>query len=314
MNGLTVNVLNHPGWVRFNERKWGLAAKEISFGEESSSSTFARVMVYLNSSNKIRTPTRSPYLAIDFRPTSTPSRQKQERQWLEASETIAEEMRSLGYGGAVSLDPSITDVRAWQRSGARAEVRYTYILALPFSTQNASNAVRKNIKKSMRAGYVCERTDDFESVVACLHETEQRQQFSYDLNALDLQQLQQDIGADHCRMYICREPGGAVVSSRVILHSPGGRAIDWIAGTNTDHLQDGVTQLLISYVLDDLYDAGATSFDYGGANIDSVARSKMEWGGVLTPFYTLRPNSVRTVVQDAQRWAGSSLRNLRRKV
>jgi hypothetical protein len=235
--------------------------------------------------------------------------QKIERQWLEVAEYFAAEMRKLGLGGAVSLDPTIADVRAWQWAGYRAEARYTYVIDLPYSLQTATNAVRKNIKKAERAGYCCGRTSDYTEVVGCLQETQQRQNFDYGLTEADLRNLHQRMGDDHCRMYVTRDESGQAVSSRVVLHAPGATALDWVAGTRSDHLQQGVTQQVIHHVLNDLHEAGAPSFDYGGANIAHVARSKAEWGGRLAPFYTVRPRNLRTIAQDSSGLIASLIRS-----
>jgi hypothetical protein len=252
-------------------------------------------------------------MEIDFRPTPSPSSQKRERQWLEVSEEIARQMHTMGLGGAVSLSPEISDVRSWQALGFRAEVRYTYILDLPYSIEDATNAVRKNIKKAARVGYLCEQSRDYSAILACIRETEVRQGFRYGLEEDDLRALHTGMGHEHCRMYLCRSSEGEAVSSRIVLHTPGGRALDWVAGTRTLDLHHGVTQQLIDFVLQDLTVAGAQQFDFGGANISSVARSKMEWGGILTPFYAIRPLGFRTLIQDARMVLHSGIRELRRQ-
>lgn len=306
------SALTDSSWAQFNESQWNVQGKTLSFGDPDGSGMYLEAHVYVNDQGKIRTPPRVPYLQINFRPTASRSRQKRERQWLEASAEIAERMHKMGFAGAVALCPEVTDVRAWQHLGYRAEVRYTYILQLPYDLTNATNAVRKNIKKSIRSGYQCELSQDYEAVLSCLKATEDRQDFTYGLNQEDLRRLHSMVGPECCRMYLCRSGTGEAVSSRIVLHTPGGRAIDWVAGTKAEHLQQGVTQQLIDYTLRDLAEAGASEFDYGGANIPNVARSKMEWGGTLTPFFTIRPASLKTLAQDGQRWFFSTFRRLSR--
>jgi hypothetical protein len=296
---LVSNVLLNTGWIAFNEAKWGLSAHHIVFGEEQSTGTFARAVLYLNAAGKVRTPKRTPYQAITFRPTPSQAPQKIERQWLEASAFLAAEMRRFGLGGAVSLDPTIVDARSWQWAGYRAEARYTYVMDLPYSLQTATNAVRKNIRKAERAGYCCERAENAAEVFACLEETQQRQSFDYGLTVRDLDDLRARMGDEHFRMYVTRDSSRRVVSSRVVLHAPGATALDWVAGTRSDHLQQGVTQLLIRYVLDDLTGAGAPAFDDGGANSPNV--------------YTIKPRNLRTIAHDSTGFLTALVRDARRR-
>lgn len=299
------------GWVEFTQTKWGLDARRLVYGSPDSGAPFAETLVYTNAAGKLRMPPRTPYCPVNFRSTSTPSPQRIARQWLDASQALAREMHDAGFAGAIALDPSVSDVRQWQWLGYRAEVRYTYLFDLPHDLSIASAAVRKNYRKAERAGYTCERTDDFEAALACLSETEARQGFSHGLSAMDLARLQASMGTERCRAYLCRSSTGEPASFRIVLHARGACAVDWIAGTTTSHLRSGSTQLLIKSVLEDLEQAGASGFDHAGANIATVAASKSEWGGTLAPFYVLRANDLRSLAGQARSWARSTYGRLR---
>jgi hypothetical protein len=295
------HILDDSGWVRFNESKWELHATTLAVGEEKGFGPWAKLTVYRDGRGKIRSPKSAPYHAVQFRPTSTESSNRRERQWLEVSGEIAGRMVQIGLGGSIALDPSTTDVRSWQWAGYRAEARYTYVIPLPILRESLSPSVRKQINKGSRAGYFCEETRDADEVVSCLTESERRQHFSYNISSADLQRLHA-LMVGGCNMYVCRDTDGTVVSARVVLYKSGSTALDWLAGTKTSHLSQGVTQLLMSHVLHSLQQAGATKLDYGGANLPAVARSKADWGGALMPFYVLTPISVRTLARDARRW------------
>jgi hypothetical protein len=64
---------------------------------------------------------------------------------------------------------------------------------------------------------------------------------------------------------------------------------DWLAGTSSEHLQSGVTQLVRETLFADLKRLEIAGFDFCGANIPPVAAAKSEFGGTLTPFYQVEP-------------------------
>jgi hypothetical protein len=85
-----------------------------------------------------------------------------------------------------------------------------------------------------------------------------------------------------------------MASCRVVLHAPGGVAIDWVAATATDHLKSGATQALIRFTLQDLQDNGAKRFDFAGAGLPSVSAAKACWGGRLVAYPTLTQQTFKT--------------------
>jgi hypothetical protein len=57
----------------------------------------------------------------------------------------------------------------------------------------------------------------------------------------------------------------------------------------------GANQLIMSFALEDLQEAGSCGFDYAGANIPSIAAAKATWGGQLVPYYSVRQPNARAL-------------------
>ena len=131
----------------------------------------------------------------------------------------------------------------------------------------------------------------------CLKETEDRQGFSHGLTTADICLAKDLLGEEHFKCYGCYAPNGEIASARIILHSHGSRAIDWVAGTKREFLNSGATQAVIAFALENLASKGAIGFDYSGANIPNVAAAKATWGGPLVPFYVLRSPDIRGLVK-----------------
>jgi hypothetical protein len=100
---------------------------------------------------------------------------------------------------------------------------------------------------------------------------------------------------------VCYAPDGEPASARVVLSTPGNRALVWLAGTN-GHLQSGATEFLMHYVIEDLQNTDSPGLDFVGANLPGVAEAKSKWGARLLPFYTIEAFGMREL---ARVWYGS---------
>lgn len=101
-----------------------------------------------------------------------------------------------------------------------------------------------------------------------------------------------------CLLCALREP----VSASITICLDDQKAFGWIAASKTEHLNQGVVQLLQSFELGDLSDNGLKTFDFAGANIPSVASSKANWGGVITPYYLVRPPGYKEILRAGRNW------------
>jgi len=290
------------GWQEFNQIKWGLRPIRLTLTSGDSLLPLVDVVYMVNRRGQIRQPPLNPYLALSFQstPTSLPSRLS--RQWLDMGEKVALDMIQRGCASRVSLPPEIQDIRPWQWLGFEGVVRYTYHIDLPFDLHQADSTIRQKIGKASKAGYRCERVSNMDHVIDCLRQTEERQGFTHQLTTEDLITAGSLMGDEHFRAYVCYSPGGKPVSARVVLFGPGARTIDWVAGTASEHLQTGATQLLIKMVMDDVHLAGAIGFDFAGANLPTVSQAKANWGGQLVSFFSIAPFGLLTLARDARSW------------
>ncbi|MTI85408.1 MAG: GNAT family N-acetyltransferase [Firmicutes bacterium] len=303
INKKDINPLLLDGWLEFNRVKWGVKPVRVKFKAPNDAEVPSiEVVFFLNAKGKICVPPRNPYLGINFNPTPTDKQARLSNQWLEVADYLVEEMRDRGLASTIGLPPHITDVRPWQWNGFKAGVKYTFCETFPYDINRAYRSVRKNINKAIKAGYVCSRTKDMNHVLPCLLETEERQGFDHQLTIKDLELCSELLGDDHFRTYICYAPNGEPACAYIWLHCRGARAIGWVGGTRQSYQHSGVTQFIIKYSIDDLNVAGATSIDLTGANIPSVAASKLQWGFKLTPYYTLGAYGIKQMAIWVRDW------------
>lgn len=290
-------------WLAFNRHEWGVKPARLRLTPAESELPALECVLYLDRSGRISQPPLNPYLPLVLFHTPTVKPIRVNRQWTTCATLLVDYFKRSGLRHAVTLPPEVTDVRPWQWGGFIAEVRYTYYIDFPYDVKYADESVRKQIKKATHASFACEHAspDAIPEILNCLRSTQARQSFSYNLTAESVSHALNLLGPETFRMYVCRAPTGRIATARIVLCSPGARALDWVAGTRGEFLNSGATQLLIYYVLSDLAKAGARGFDFCGANIPAVSASKAVWGGELVPYYLIRRLSLRTLCKAAFR-------------
>jgi hypothetical protein len=298
------------GWLEFNRRRWNVTPARRLYQPAGPLPSVATVL-YFDRRGRIVQPPRNPYLPFEFKHSNTTAPFRLIRQWLETAELAEQDMRRHPMR-VVALPPGVADLRVWQWRGYMVGTRYTYYLEFPYSLAAADPAVRKQVRKAGEAGYTVSREFDMSAVHACLTSTERRQGFSHELSVQDLELLRDLMGDESCRVYVCRDAGGNVASARVVLHLSGTRAIDWVAGTVDEHLRGGATQFTIAKALEDLHEAQAAGFDFGGANLSQIAAAKASWGGALVSYHTLEPVGPRFLAKAVRDVARARFRGVRR--
>lgn len=290
-------ALSLDGWLEFNRYKWGVKPLRVRLTEDEKELPAVEAVLYLDRRGRIVQPPLNPYLPVAFYPTPTDKVPRLYQQWVKLSGLLVMEFMRRGVNGSVAFPPEVIDVRQWQWHGFLAEARYTFYIDLPYDPGLSDNSKRRQMNKAKRASFTCEvaTRDMFAEVIACLAETEIRQEFAYGLSVKDLETAVYLLGEESLRIYVCRSSSGEVASVNIVISSPGFRALAWVAGTRSRFLSTGANQLLISYVLTDLAGQGATGFDFAGANLPTVSAAKAEWGGRLMPYYAVRPLNLRTL-------------------
>jgi hypothetical protein len=224
------------------------------------------------------------------------------RDWLDLAPLLAVDLLRRGIHGSATLPAQFTDARPLAWAGLRCGVRSTSVIPLPLAlAQTSESQVRKRIKKAQREGYYTRAHASLTDVLACVVASEQRQGFSYRVDRAAVAALQAALGPATFRTYVAYAADGRPASARIALFHPGGRALDWLAGTSEFALSSGATQLTILAMLEDLQADGASEFDFNGANLKSVAAAKANWGGQLTPLITVEQLNLRNLARDAWR-------------
>ncbi|MBN2476313.1 MAG: GNAT family N-acetyltransferase [Pirellulales bacterium] len=296
-------------WQTFTQQYWNVKRTPLEYTPRGSNGPSLRVVCYRDRKGRVTLPPYQPHLPLQFSPTPTEASYRIQRQWLQTARLLVDDMIAHGTRGYLTFSPAVTDPRPWIWSCFHVSPWFTNYIDFPFQMDQADRVVRQQANKALRAGYVCTRSGSLEDALACLAGSEKRNEFSYGITLEGLRLAARLLGPDALRVYTCHARDGEPATARVVLHRPDGRACDWMAGTADGHLRDGATQLLISYMLDDLQRAGAAGYNSCGASQETVAQAKTMWGGRLMTQYCVQGYGLRS----ARHFLGDVLRYMRRR-
>lgn len=288
-NDSTYGIYLTDQWIKFCCTVWKLKSEKIFLHNEGKPYPNVECVLFRDEKNRIVNPPIQLYLGIKFTPSPTNDYIKLSRQWQEMLEKLANYFYNEKFL-QIALPPNIIDVRSLRWNDYAIEIRYTYLLQLPVNLTLCDHSIRKNIAKAQRSGYYCSKLnkEHVKSIERIILNTESRQNFSYKMDSDALLSGFSILGDNIFNCYGAWSTDNKLVSIRIVLFDKGMIALDWIAATDNDHLNSGVTQLLIDHVLTDLAEKGCSSFDFCGATIKHIGRYKESWGGALTPFYSFR--------------------------
>ena len=289
-----------PGLVTFNCKTFGLRSEFRTVGDMRDGRL--TTVLYINKRGRLVVPPNIPYTPIEFWVRPDMNARKRQSLWLELAKTLAREMKTLGVSGFLPLCPEISDVRPWQWRGFDAQFRYTFVLTFPNDRERRHVDIGRRVRQASRLGLVCSQQTDPAIVMECIAATERRQSFRYHLTEHDLNEARALLGDERLRMYTCHMPDGDVVSARVAICNPGAIAVGWIAGTCEVGLRNGASQHLMDFMLTDLEASGSTGIDLAGANLESIAYEKMNWGAELRSYPVLSTFGPRSIAVTSKRW------------
>jgi hypothetical protein len=296
-------------WQTFTQEYWQVEALRLEYAPRGPSGPVLRAIAYADRKGRLLLPPYQPYLPLGFTPTPTTASYRIQRQWLETARLLVDDMLAHGLRGGLTFSPAVTDPRPWIWSHFHVSQWFTNFIDFPFTLDQADRVVRQQANKALRAGFTCTRTGNLEDALHCLSGSEKRKGFSYGISLQGLELAHQLLGPEALRVYVSYAAGGEPAAARVVLHRPGGRACDWIAGTGDRYLRSGATQWLMSYMFEDLQQAGAGGYDSCGAGDETVALAKTAWGGRLMTEYSIEDYNLRSIKHQL----GDMLRYLKRQ-
>jgi hypothetical protein len=189
----------------------------------------------------------------------------------------------------LSLVPEVDDVRPWIWDGWRAEPTFTYLLHLKGELR-VSYGVQKNARKCERSGARASTEWDLENCWSVLEKTYARQGVSIGMNRTQFFALAQTLYESNLAwMVTVYNAENQAVASRVQLSVPGSDTVyDWVAGTSPVAFAIGASPWNVLKVIEECRNRGYAYWNMCGANFETIAKFKSEFGGDLVHGFSLR--------------------------
>ncbi|GHV55325.1 hypothetical protein AGMMS49579_17890 [Spirochaetia bacterium] len=285
------------GWLQWNEEMWGLTAERVCYCPQNKEVPKLEGVLYINNKGQVEMPPRNPYLPFIFTTSGTNRPERVYNQYLELMGYFSDDLKRRGIRGQIALPVGFLDARPFQWKGFITDMRYTFMQKLPLEKNQMANQIKNKINKSIKSGYSIVRSCDWDSIVECLETRGNDKGFSHHTDAAALSRCAELLGNDSFLGYIGYDSNGKPVAGGLRLMVKEGIVIAWSQGAITEHLKNGINQLIYDYVLNDVYNMGAKIFDWAGANIPPVALAKSAWGPSLVPYITIQEKNMRYAVR-----------------
>lgn len=293
---INMDPLFEEGWIKFNEHKWGVKASVIELSPTNIWNL--KTVIYLNKHGKIVLPPRNPYLPIYFE-CEAQNLPKVNARKREAFSALADIYDKKGVHGTVTFSPNIMDMRSFTWKNFIVTPIYTYHIDIETFSENARNSVINKAKKAIMNGYHCEISKDYAAIEKCLSFAENRKSFKHRTTKEDLAYLANTLGDENFICFLAKDKDGNPVGTWIRLFEKNGGIVHaWSASVENNALRDGVNSLLGQVAFEYFEQVKCRIFDFGGANLPSVASMKENWGGELVTYYTIRERNFRNLIKE----------------
>ena len=281
-------------WQTFTQEYWQVEALRLEYAPRGASGPVLRAIVYADRKRRLLLPPYQPYAPLEFKPTPTEASYRIQRQWLQTARLLVDDMLAHGLRGGLTFSPAVTDPRPWIWSHFRVSQWFTNFIDFPFTLDQADRVVRQQANKasapvSLARGPAIWRHPPLPVRIGKEERVLLRHQPPGIGTGPPVARSRGACGSMSVMRRAANRPRPGSSSTA------GGRACDWIAGTGDRYLHSGVTQWLMSYMFEDLQQAGAGGYDWCGAGDETVALAKTAWGGRLMTEYSIEDYNLRSI-------------------
>lgn len=230
------------------------------------------------------TPTIGPFLKIDAKnPVAVMG------IWKEALSSMAEFIEGLPYSVvSFSLDKDIVDTQPFIWKKFKVIVRYKYLLDLSHPTEDIwkgmSHEKKKAINRATEDGLLAKQIDDFKVIQALVLKTFSRQEQQFHKDYLD-RILFDFANKKNCCGFVTFKEDRPLACEFIAYDKNTAHGV--ISGYDHNYKHRGAGPLAFWEAIKYAKESGLKYFDFEGSMIPRLERYFREFGGQLTPYYTV---------------------------
>ena len=222
-----------------------------------------------------------PYSGIILKSQGSKYSSQNESLQLKIENLVCQKLSTVYDYVYLAHHPTLQDIRGFVWNGWRIHVRYTYVIDLKdYSLEKIDPFTRRRIKKATEYGVKISESNDIGRVADLVEKSYRRHSVTppfpkhYLIGLFDRGMYQ---------LFIAQNPNGDILSGMIVVKDPP-VAYGGILGSEPEALKTGVNSLLLWSVLSNLT-TEFEQFDFMGANVQSIAKFKSNFGGNLIPYY-----------------------------
>ena len=187
--------------------------------------------------------------------------------------------------------PGLVDLQPFIWEGFSPGVRYTYIIDLDVGLESiweSMNDKRRNdIRKAERDGVGVVQCQDFDLTYRLVEKTFARQEKTVAFKATAFR-CNEALGGEQCRAFLAQNSDGTPIAVTYIVWD-NKRSYYLLGGYDPERSHHGASALAmweaIKFTREGL---GLKEFDFEGSMVPQLEQFFRKFGGVLTPYYTVR--------------------------
>jgi hypothetical protein len=188
----------------------------------------------------------------------------------------------------VPFPPALTDTQWFSWAGFKVAPFFTYVIALapPFEQilGEMDSRKRSTLVKADKEGLECELTFDYGVVKDLVLKTPSTRERTLDVDLLD-RMLFEFADKENSFAYVAYHRGAP--SATVLCVYDGTTAYHLLAGTDPANRHNLAGTLALLHCIRRSKDTGLRAFDFEGSSLPDIERYFRDFGGVLTPYYSV---------------------------
>ena len=188
--------------------------------------------------------------------------------------------------------PGFVDLQPFIWENFLTGVRYTYIINLDKNLQeifmSMDDTKRRNIRKAEKDGVYVLSSDDFEKMFLLVDKTFKRQNLNTNFKT-DASRYNESLRTrKQCKSFISlQKDGDAIAAVYIVWDSK--RSYYLLGGYNANESnKSGVTLAMWEAIKFTKQELGLKEFDFEGSMVPQIEQSFRNYGGTLTPYYSLQ--------------------------
>jgi hypothetical protein len=231
---------------------------------------------------------------------------------------LEQELSALGYAHVLlHNDASLTDLRPFLAAGWTPSLSYTYVVRLEdldAQWERVDQNLRRLIRRCEREGVIYREDDDFDALFRLHLETHRRKGAPLYLPEAAFARYFRRLHAAGLARLGHAVLGERVIASQLMLTGSGKTSHTVCAGADEEYLRLGASAFLRWQGFVSLAGAGYAANDLTDAALNPVTRFKSQFGGELTPTWSIASRGSRRYrFEAALRGAATSLRGRLRR-